>query len=264
MNDLATLFESVGQKYGLPPGLMSRTAWIESKFKPATNPLSGAAGYFQFMPGTAARYGLQNPYDPAESADAAARNFVNIRNFLQNKLGRDISPAEYYLGHQQGEGGAFKLLSNPSANASQSLGTKHVGWNAGNAQMTNQDFANMWMSKFNGAAIGKSPASAPQTGQTGNTGNSGSAITDAVLAAAYANQQEQTPQVPQMFPGISAGLGSSVAQAFPAATPTKAWEVPKVETTQPGLPASLLSIIRKKALAGGPRIVDQTRRGLLG
>lgn len=53
---------------GLDPTIALAQAAAESEYNPnATNPTSGAAGLFQFMPATAAQYGITNPYDPTQS-----------------------------------------------------------------------------------------------------------------------------------------------------------------------------------------------------
>jgi soluble lytic murein transglycosylase-like protein len=44
----------------------------ESGFDPNAGSPAGAAGIAQFMPSTAASYGLRDPFDPAEAIDAEA------------------------------------------------------------------------------------------------------------------------------------------------------------------------------------------------
>lgn len=77
------------QKYGLPSGLLDRVWNAESGRGKNMNSAAGAQGHFQFMPGTAAQYGLKNPYDFDESSDAAARMY---RDLLKAN-GGDVSKA---------------------------------------------------------------------------------------------------------------------------------------------------------------------------
>lgn len=81
--DIIGLLAGAEAKYGLPAGLLVRQAWQESRFNPsAVNAWSGAKGLMQFMPATAAEWGV-SVFDPASSADGAARYMV----WLYNKLG---------------------------------------------------------------------------------------------------------------------------------------------------------------------------------
>lgn len=67
------LFSSLEQKYGLPAGLLDSIWSAESgRGKNMLSP-KGALGHFQFMPGTAKAYGLTDPSNLGQSADAAAR-----------------------------------------------------------------------------------------------------------------------------------------------------------------------------------------------
>ena len=53
--------------------LLAAQLMAESGFDPNAGSPAGAQGIAQFMPSTAAAYGLRNPYDPAEAIDAQAR-----------------------------------------------------------------------------------------------------------------------------------------------------------------------------------------------
>jgi hypothetical protein len=59
-------------RWGVPPALMAGQLMAESGFDPDAGSPAGAQGIAQFMPGTAASYGLTNPYDPVAAIDAEA------------------------------------------------------------------------------------------------------------------------------------------------------------------------------------------------
>lgn len=59
-------------RWGVPPALMAGQLMAESGFNPNAGSPAGAQGIAQFMPGTAASYGLANPYDPLAAIDAEA------------------------------------------------------------------------------------------------------------------------------------------------------------------------------------------------
>ena len=59
-------------RWGVPPALMAGQLMAESGFDPTAGSSAGAQGIAQFMPSTAAAYGLANPYDPVAAIDAEA------------------------------------------------------------------------------------------------------------------------------------------------------------------------------------------------
>lgn len=64
--------------YGLPRGLLDKVWWLESRRGLKEKSPAGAEGHFQFMPDTAKQYGLSDPYNLEESADAAARMWRDL------------------------------------------------------------------------------------------------------------------------------------------------------------------------------------------
>ncbi|MBN9623683.1 MAG: lytic transglycosylase domain-containing protein, partial [Actinobacteria bacterium] len=63
-----------------------RRPFAESNFNPFAVSPAGAVGIAQFMPGTAASYGLEDPFDPAEAIGAQARLMSDLMNqFLEQQ-----------------------------------------------------------------------------------------------------------------------------------------------------------------------------------
>lgn len=157
------LFTDLEKQYGLPSGYLARTAQIESGGNPnAQNPNSSAGGMFQFIDSTAKQYGLTNKNDPRASADAAARLARDNAQVLRQALGREPTAAELYLAHQQGAGGAVRLLTNPNAPAASVVGGDAVNLNGGSSDMTAGQFANKWLGKFDGGGMQPDLAKAVQ------------------------------------------------------------------------------------------------------
>lgn len=77
------------RKYDLPAGLLDSVWDTESARGRNMKSSAGAEGHFQFMPETAKQYGLKNPYDFQESADAAARMYAD----LLRQYGGDVRKA---------------------------------------------------------------------------------------------------------------------------------------------------------------------------
>ena len=60
------------QRWGVSATLLAAQLYAESNFNPFAVSPAGARGIAQFMPGTAAAYGLRNPFDAAAAIDAQA------------------------------------------------------------------------------------------------------------------------------------------------------------------------------------------------
>lgn len=186
MGSIADLVTQAAQRYGQDPSALLGVAKIESGLNPnAQNPGSSAGGLFQFIDSTANRYGLSNRFDPAAAADAGAHLMADNGAYLQRALGRPATPGELYLAHQQGAGGAAKILSQPDASAEATVGSRAFYGNGGRAGQTNAQFAQQWADKLAGAL-----------GQVG-AGSGGSTGANAA----------RTPQA-----------GTSLAEALPGAT----------------------------------------------
>lgn len=157
-SDITDTINSAANKYGVSPAYLTQVAALESANNPKATSPTGAKGLFQFMDGTSQQYGLRNPYDPTQSADAAARLTSDNQSKLTSTLGRPPTTGELYLAHQQGAAGAGALLANPNQSAVAALApvyggsvaraTKAITANGGSPDMTAGAFANKWTSNF--------------------------------------------------------------------------------------------------------------------
>lgn len=82
-------------RWGVPPALMSGQLMAESGFDPDVGSPAGARGIAQFMPSTAAAYGLTNPYDPVAAIDAEAHL---MHDLLQQFGSPELALAAYNAG----------------------------------------------------------------------------------------------------------------------------------------------------------------------
>ena len=132
-------------------GYYARLRQIESNNNPAAyNKSSGASGLYQIIPSTAKAYGVTNPFDVEQSESFIRRFTAENASILRKALGREPSAGELYLAHQQGAGGALKLLKNPNARAIDVVGGDEIRLNGGRSDMSAGEFANMWISRFEG------------------------------------------------------------------------------------------------------------------
>ena len=148
--DTGALFANLEDKYGLPSGYLNRTWQIESTSgKKMENPNSDARGHFQFIPGTQKMMGLKDPYDLAESADAAARYAAQNKELLKNNGIDNPTAAQLYLAHQQGGLGALRLMNSTDRPASNAVGSDAaIALNGGDPTMPGSAFANKTMAMF--------------------------------------------------------------------------------------------------------------------
>src|SRR5437660_2721214 len=93
---LEPLIIQSAKRYGIDPRILRSVCFIESRFRLDAVSPKGARGPMQFMPETAARYGLKNPYDPKAAINAAAHY---LRDLLVRFNGRlDLALAAYNAG----------------------------------------------------------------------------------------------------------------------------------------------------------------------
>jgi soluble lytic murein transglycosylase-like protein len=120
---LEPYFVDSAMRYGIDPRILRVLCYLESRFRLNAISPKGARGPMQFMPETAARYGLSNPHDPRPAVDAAARYF---RDLLSRFYGRiDLAFAASNAGEGAVEafrnGRVLRLSSGKVINAGRSV-----------------------------------------------------------------------------------------------------------------------------------------------
>src|SRR5207245_2724690 len=91
-----------GTSNGVDPLLLYSVMHQESSFKSHAISPKGARGLMQLMPGTAARYGVTNIFDPRQNIEGGAR----YMHFLLNLFDGDVELA--LAGYNAGEGAVIK------------------------------------------------------------------------------------------------------------------------------------------------------------
>jgi hypothetical protein len=100
------LIRSNSMRFGLDPYLVFCVIEHESHFQVRATSPKGARGLMQLMPGTAGRFGVRRPYDPAE-------NIFGGTQYLKELLGRFDGRLDLVLaGYNAGEGAVMKYGGN--------------------------------------------------------------------------------------------------------------------------------------------------------
>lgn len=74
------------QREGVDPNILWTIAYNETRFRPWLTSPKNARGLMQFIPATAARFGLDNPYSAKEAIRAAARYVKVLSNLFNGRV----------------------------------------------------------------------------------------------------------------------------------------------------------------------------------
>lgn len=100
------LIRHYGNQYGVDPFLIYCTMSQESGFSSGATSPKGAQGLMQLMPGTAARYGVTNPYDVGQNIMGGTRYLKDLLKMFNGRV--DLALA----GYNAGEGAVMKFGNN--------------------------------------------------------------------------------------------------------------------------------------------------------
>lgn len=95
MQQYAPMLIAAANRHGIDPRFLFSHMHSESGGNPNARGPTNDHGLFQFIPATARRLGLENPYDPVASADAAARL---IAENMKKAGGNVVLGTSYYNG----------------------------------------------------------------------------------------------------------------------------------------------------------------------
>ena len=102
----AQKLRSLEKKYGIPYAGLLDSVYLQesSRGQNAGKSSAGAEGPFQLMPATAKAYGVTNPYDFDQSADAAARMFRDLLKQYNGNLYMALAAYNWGSGNLQRKG----------------------------------------------------------------------------------------------------------------------------------------------------------------
>jgi Transglycosylase SLT domain len=103
---LDQLVRSTGNRFGVDPYLVFCVMEHESQFRAKAVSPKGAQGLMQLMPGTAARFGVRNAFDPAQNIFGGTQYLKELLTMFGGRI--DLALASY----NAGEGAVLKYGSN--------------------------------------------------------------------------------------------------------------------------------------------------------
>lgn len=248
------LFSQLEARYKLPQGYLARVYQVESSGgKNLYNEESGAAGPFQFLPKTAQGMGLKDPYDLAQSAEAAARLAAQNRSYLQKRGVDEIDGRVLYLAHAQGAEGAYQLLSNADKPATSLVGERAVTLNAGKRGQAAGEFADQLMNRYEASSKRAEPYSA--LGEAEPLPERASAMNERAEALAAASEESRAERKRMYALNTLVGLSQGLQQS---AEPGPLLPIPRLSYADGGI-VSLVADQPEPAPPRGPKInVPQT------
>lgn len=194
VNPLIALIRDAAARYGTNADTLVMSARNESNFNPnAQNPKSTAGGLFQFLDKTWKQFGSGSKFDPAASADAAAR-FQSANEKVLRGAGLPVTPGTLYLAHFAGADGAKNILS---ARPDQPVSTVM----SKEALTANPFLKNMTIADLTAWADRKQGGSVPTT----------------IPATALAGMRNQAPAASVASGGLPAAITAAMS---PTAAPT--------------------------------------------
>jgi len=275
--------EKPAARVTLTPELMRAIQKIESGGNP--NAQTGSyKGLYQLSDSEFSRLGGRGSiFDPKENERIATLKLQQEADQVAARLGRALTPGEIYLVHQQGVGGSYEHLTNPTRAAWQSMHatgegrSKGEGWARqaiwGNVpdsdkgrygsvdNLTSGDFTKMWSDRI--ARGGGSDGSAPVKDVAAGYGGVGSDAAASARAADAASTPAEpvvaaaAPEKPKEYGTI---IGDTLQQMGVdmlkgANAQTAATRAPAAVTPQAPLPQAPVPTV-------DPRVAEMQRQKL--
>lgn len=101
-NQYDSLIVEAAHRYGVNPALMKAMMHTESSYDPNARSPVGAMGLMQLMPATAKRFGVKDPFDPAQNIEGAAKYIKYLTKMFNG------NPTKIIAAYNAGEGNVRK------------------------------------------------------------------------------------------------------------------------------------------------------------
>jgi hypothetical protein len=221
---LRDLINSAAKSSGIDPDLLARIVRIES----GNDPYARTGSYHGLLQLSRPEFQRFNPagdiYDPAANLNAGAAKLAQeVATFRQN-YGRDPTPTDIYMTHQQGQGGYAAHTANPEGAAWRNMASTGEG----------QQKGDYWARKAIWGNIPDPTPGGPIVGTKAQFPGGVDTVTSKDFFNLWRNKVEGTnPQPPS--PSVQYAQGDTPALGTPAA-PT----APSAASAPAGAPAAAL------------------------
>ncbi len=198
---------NASKSVGVDENFMRTMAAIESHGDPSVTNKLGYKGLYQFGDSTAKSYIKGDVYDASANAMGAAKYAKDNAAYFKKRIGRDASPAELYMMHQQGPAGAVGLIKAEQEGKGWDQlddgSRKRMSSNLG-AGKSAKEFNDMWRRKYANYAAQVETKSGVYTASSA-VGN---------LPTASATEPGKVPGMDKIAGSLASGMVSSVNQSL--------------------------------------------------
>lgn len=120
-NQYDSLIIDSARRNGISPALMKAMMHTESSYDPNARSPVGALGLMQLMPATAKRFGVKDPFDPAQNIEGAAKYLKYLTKMFNG------NPTKIIAAYNAGEGNVRKYGGIPPFRETQDYVKKVTG-----------------------------------------------------------------------------------------------------------------------------------------
>jgi len=276
--EIDAAIEKHARATGIDPGYLRAAVDIESGGDP-NNVTGSYIGLGQLSKEEFAKYGGKGDIrDPDENLRVFAVKTAAERDDFKRRHGRDPSPVEIYLAHQQGQGGLDAHLKNPDAPAWQNMASTAEGREKGPRwaklaiwgnvpdkdkarfgsvdNMTSKDFMDIWAGRVNRGLGGSAtkmalggPAAAPAEAAAADPIQTPPEVDPAATPAEKPVQVAQAPATT-----MTDAPATAVTPLAPAAQPVAPRAAPQPVAEQPPVDSAMLRGIQQGLRSPNPAI----------